>query len=52
MASTDAAAAPGGEAWKAQLQLPPKDTRIRTEVSRRMKKKKNVMPSKRETAAR
>ena len=35
--STDAAAAPaagapGGEAWKAQLQLPPKDTRIRTEV--------------------
>ena len=32
MATTDAAAAPGGEAWKAQLALPPKDTRIRTEV--------------------
>ena len=34
MASTDAAAAApgGGDAWKAQLQLPAKDTRIRTEV--------------------
>ena len=61
MASTDAAAAPGGEAWKAQLQLPPKDTRIRTEVRegrrekewrrKREKEKENVMPSKRETTA-
>lgn len=32
MASTDAAAASSGDAWKAQLQLPAKDTRIRTEV--------------------
>ena len=37
MASTDAAAAPGGEAWKAQLHLPPKDTRIRTEDVTRTK---------------
>jgi hypothetical protein len=31
-----AAAAPpaGGQDWKAQLKLPPKDTRIQTEVSR------------------
>ena len=53
LASTDAAVAPGGEAWKAQLQLPPKDTRIRTEVrgkkGERMEKEKNdFMPSRAE----
>jgi hypothetical protein len=33
MASEAAPAAAGGEDWKAQLQLPPKDSRIRTAVS-------------------